>query len=435
MDQIITQIAAFFDQLGALVSTSHFAYASTAVEYGIFWLIALSGILWTFFEHAKGEQGSIPAIVGNVIRQQYKIFIVWLLVAGAPVMTSALSASIQSLLGGLNGKVASASTGIVDNLQNNLSMLMQTETVLKNQIEADHWWLATDDNQAQSSQQSAAQIYQQFQQIQQQSTAQIQGMLNQGQALISAGKIAQGQALVQQAHQAQNNIASAIQMAQLTGSMAQGAYSGKFSFLKQIVHSKSPMQTALHWTTTVMTGGISVLIDGLKRLIANGMAFVALAPALLFAIMGLWKLLQALISFFSQTALYTAVTALACAFGSALGPLALTTLLSNNPKVQEYGHRFISFWLQALAGATVLAVAIRVLVIPALGAFGVLLTSISADLAERLLIAPDFTTAFLSALTAGAPLLMFGFAADFLSQFATKAPHAGIGVVSGTFRP
>ena len=432
MDQLIGKIADFYEGLLASLTKGGFASTSVAV---VFWLFALLATVRFFFawrRFTQSHSGDIGELFLTFFTEGAKIHIVWFLVMAAPVIFSTMGSAVTGSLSGKTKGIASASQNVLNTLNQSIQGIWATQGVLASRLAGEYPKIfdgMQDANDvadgAMSAEDAARTLKRGSRQLIQQQLADAKKM-----SASSNSKVRlQGQRLETQAGKQLSdldqglNAATSARQAAFAEAKEQNEFQDSEageSFLK------------LRSFAAGASLGLSELLFLIRRCLAALVSFVILLPALLLALMAAWKLIQAVIGVLSHLVTYIAVVSLASAFGVALGPLAMVSLLSEEWK--RYGHAYISFWLQALAGSLSLVVGLG-LAIGGIAALAGMAASSGSLVIGYLVGSSSGFAAFLPATCAGLGFMASGFAFDFFSRFIEKAPTSGIGLISGSFHP
>jgi hypothetical protein len=101
---------------------------------------------------------------------------------------------------------------------------------------------------------------------------------------------------------------------------------------------------------------------------------------------------------------------------------------------ERYGHAFTSFWIQTLCAISVLSLAVR-LVATGIGSLAGMCATAGFAIFSKVTSATGVGEMIIAGATAGLAFMGMSFAFQFFSDFVSKAPNAGIGVISGSFHP
>lgn len=428
---LITSIGNFFQNILLQIQGAKFTSTTQSVITILFILVAVARIAQATLRWLQKSSGEgLPEAVTEYGREIGKVYLIWGLVAAAPFLVGAVSSAATSNVKGLVPTVASAAQGVLDTMGDQVEAIWATQSTVVSNLSADSPWLfdGFQDADAQSADAQVAQAA--MARNAQVARSEFQQQLAQAQKLIASGNAnlqAQGQALKQQAQQGLKNLDDGLATAKTAATTAKAGQA------VQKEDSGWTLVSVLRSFAGGMSLGLSEFFLLVKRVIASITAFVVIAPALLLAIMGAWKVIQAAIGLFSHLAGYCTALALAASFGLALGPLAMLAYATETFK--SFGHAFVSFWFQALAGSIVLAAAVKILVV-GFGTLSAYCASIgSAAVASLGSGQGGISGTLFHGLVAGLGFLAAGLAMDFFSNLVQKGPTAGIGQISGSFQP
>jgi len=431
-DCLIT-ISAFYDTILASLAGGKFSTTTMVVIQILFFLLAVVRVSMAtldWLKHHSPDGGIVLAIIdyGKVCG---RIWIVWGLVAAAPIMVGAISSSAIANVSGLNTKVATQAQTVLNAMGAQVSTIWDCQSTVSNNLAQQYPWMFDGMSDASQQANDAAAVQQALQRSQAAANLQIQGQLSQAQKLMASSdpKLqAQGQAIKTQANQALKNLQQGLDAANTSKTTATSTAQQQAQD-----YNGFTMVSVLRSFAGGFSLGISELFLLLKRCLAGVAAFIVLLPSLILAVMACWKLIQACIGIFSHICSYVAVLTLASAFGVAIAPLMMLSYLSEEFK--RYGQAFTSFWLQALAGSIVLGVGVKLAVI-AMGGLSILCISAGSAVVAALMGSNvGMGATMLMGIVAALPFVAAGFAVDFYSQFIQKAPTAGIGQFNGSFHP
>lgn len=438
---LITSIGNFFQSFLLQIQGAKFTTTTQSVITILFILAAVARMGHATLRWIqKDSSSSLPEATIEFGREVGKIYLIWGLVAAAPFLVGAVSSAATSNVKNLVPTVASAAQGVLDTMGNQVQAIWNMQSTVASNLAENNPWLfqgyqdqliagsgRTEDTQlVQAAMQRNAQV----------ARTEFQSQLSQAQKLIASPdpKVqAQGQALKQQAQQGLKNLENGLSTATTNAGNAKADQQDALNARNFKSDGWANVAFGLRMLTAGFTLGISEFFLWIKRCLAGLVAFVVLAPGLLLAVMGSWKVIQAAVGLFSHLVSYAAVLVLAASFGLTLGPLAMLCFATDSFK--SYGFAFVSFWFQALAGSLVLAAAVKILV-TGFGTLSAYCASIGSAVVAALGSAQGgITGTLMTSLVAGLGFLMAGLAMDFFGTLVQKAPTAGIGQISGSFQP
>jgi hypothetical protein len=430
MGEIIRQVAGFYDGLLASLSKGAFPTTSMAVVAFLFALAAIAGIgkVWLDWLKTADRSQSMPALMLDFAQKAGGLFLVWLFVGLTPIMFSSISGSVLGTLRGLNAQVAAPAATLLDTGEQAISMVWNSQLAIQQNLANSNPWLFDGLQSNVSQANDAAQVTATMEKMKIEAMKQVAASKAEAAKLMASADPAtqaRGKALKVAASQQARQIELATTSAQIEQAQTQA----------EVARSSDGLGAGGAAVNAVIGGltlGMSELFLLLKRVLAGVVGFVIIAIPLVLALMMCWKLLQSVISLFSHLAIYAAIVGLASAFSAALGPLMVVTFATQEWK--RYGQVFVSFWLQALAGTAVLAVAVK-LVATGIGSLAGMCATAGFAVYSRVTATTGIGEAIIAGATAGLAFMACSFAVDFFVSFVQKAPQAGIGVVSGSFHP
>lgn len=426
LSDFILKLGKFFDGFQTILTSGTFTTTSTAVVWTIWMTCALLLLMFGIMRWARDHDGKMANLVSQTFEWKLKVTVIGFFMMSAPVICATITGSVSSTLSGLNATVATAGAGVMNSLQQSLQLVWNAQGPVKSNLK-DMSPALFDDLDGQDGLADTMAAKATMERLKATAMDQINGQIAQAKALQANPKTkSQGQAMEAQAKDAKRNIDRAMDMANLQATFAQQDASGD---------SDGPIRSAVKKLLNPLLGGLATLTKFflvVKSYIGGLVAFIALAAALLLIIMAGFKLMETLVGVFSELARICFFTAIGMAFGACVGPFAIATFFS--PKWDKYGHAFVSFLIQVIAGTTVLSVTVKLVAI-GLGRFGVMISSSGAAIFANVLSAKTYPEMIMAGILGGLPFVLLGFAMSFFASLISKSSSVGTGIITGTWNP
>jgi len=370
--------------------------------------------------------------LGEFVKEGFGVGLVWMFAGAMPIMLMVLGGTIQGRLIGLPTSIGKAAGPLVDSVYNGIRVMWFSQGELQDKLAEESPVLfdgLRDDDATAADAAAAADAARKLKAV---AATDIAAMKKQAATLQSSDPAAANR-LLAQAKKTETDVNNGFTSidAQQKASASQAAAGPRQS--PTIAGASGPTESSWRIFSGVLTLGVSEFFLLIKRCLAGSYSFISILIPLLFAVMALWRIIQAVIGALSYLTSYIVMTVVGCTIGQALGPLAMLSFLTQDWR--RYGHSFVSWWLQAFFGGYALSIGAGIACTGFASLAGMAATTALSTYTTTVIGADSIGDRICGGAMTGLGYMAVSFGADFFTKALEKFPYAGIGLISGTFHP